>query len=101
MVVQVALIAAGADVLAAAGRNELRPALIPAVVGLHFLPFAWVFAERMFLLLGGAVSALGVTGLLAGGLGVPRAAEAAAVLAGLVMLGLATRYARGGFAGSR
>ena len=101
VVLQVAVIATGMNALAATGRSELRPALIAAVVGLHFLPFARAFAERMFLLLGGAVAALGIAGLLAGWFGVPRAAEAAAVLAGLVMLGLATRHARGGFAGSR
>jgi hypothetical protein len=98
---EVALIAAGSNALAAAGRSELRPALIAAVVGLHFLPFAWAFGERMFLVLGGAVAALGVTGLAVGALGVPHAAEVAAVLAGLVMLVLVVRYARGGFAPSR
>jgi hypothetical protein len=97
---EVALIAAGSNALAAAGRSELRPALIAAVVGLHFLPFAWAFGERMFLVLGGAVATLGVTGLVVGTLGVPHAAEVAAVLAGLVMLVLVVRYARGGFAPS-
>jgi hypothetical protein len=98
---EVALIAAGSNALAAAGRSDLRPALIAAVVGLHFLPFAWAFGERMFLVLGGAVAGFGVTGLLVGALEVPAAAEAAAVLAGLVMLLLVVRYARGGFAPSR
>ena len=41
------LIAVGSGALAAAGRAELRPALIALVVGLHFLPFAWAFREPM------------------------------------------------------
>ena len=95
---EIALIAVGSNALAAGGWAELRPALIAAVVGLHFLPFAWAFGERMFLSLGGAVAVLGAGGLLAGGLGVRLAPEAAAVAGGLVMLALSTQYARGGFA---
>lgn len=99
VVTEVALIAAGSSALAAAGRSELQPALIATVVGLHFIPFAWAFGERMFVRLGAAVAALGATGLLVGGpADVPRAAEAAAVLAGLVMLALSALYARGRFA---
>ena len=98
---EVVLIAAGSNALAAAGRSELRPALIATVVGLHFLPFAWAFGERMFVSLGAAVAVLGSTGLVAGGLlHTPRAAETAAVLAGLVMLVVGTLYARGCFAPS-
>ena len=95
---ELALIAAGSRALVAAGRDDLRPALIAAVVGLHLLPFAWAFGERMFLRLGGAVAALGAAGLLAGALGVPRAADAAAVVAGLVMIAIIALYARGRFA---
>lgn len=95
---ELALIAAGSRALTAAGHSELRPALIAAVVGLHFVPFAWAFRERMFLYLGGAVAVIGATGLLAGALGVPHAADALAVLAGLVMLTVITLYARGRFA---
>ena len=54
--------------------------------------------ERMFFWLGGLVSGLGATGLLAGALGGAHAAEALAVLAGLVMLIVITAYARGRFA---
>jgi hypothetical protein len=61
------------------------------VVGLHFLPFAWAFHERLFVHLGGAVTALGAAGLVAGALGVRHAAETSAVAAGLVMLVLAAR----------
>ncbi len=95
---ELALISLGSRALTASGDGELRPALIAAVVGLHFIPFAWAFKERMFFWLGGLVSGLGATGLLAGALGVAHAAEAAAVLAGLVMMIVITAYARGRFA---
>ncbi len=65
---------------------------------MHFIPFAWAFNERMFFWLGGLVCGLGATGLLAGALGVAHAAEALAVLSGLVMLIVITVYARGRFA---
>lgn len=95
---ELVLIAAGTRALTAAGSGELQPALIAAVVGLHFVPFAWAFGERMFLWLGGCVAALGAAGLLAGALGVARAADASAVGAGLVMLLVIALYARGRFA---
>jgi len=95
---ELALISLGSRALTAAGDGELRPALIAAVVGLHFIPFAWAFNERMFFWLGGLVCGLGATGLLAGALGVAHAAEALAVLSGLVMLIVITVYARGRFA---
>ncbi|HEX8498890.1 MAG TPA: hypothetical protein VF661_16945 [Actinomycetales bacterium] len=95
---EIALIAAGSRALGAAGHDELRPALIATVVGLHFVPFAWAFGERMFVQLGAAVAVTGLLGLLAGALGVPRAADAMAVVAGFVLLAFVTSYARGGFA---
>lgn len=95
---ELALIAAGSRALTTAGHSELRPALIAAVVGLHFVPFAWAFSERMFHYLGGSVAVIGATGLLAGALGVPHAADALAVFAGLVMLTIITLYAQGRFA---
>ncbi len=67
------------------------------MVGVHFLPMSWAFQERLFRYLGAAVTALGVAGLAAGGLGVRHAPEAAAVTAGLVMLALITAHARGRF----
>lgn len=45
---ELVLIAAGSRLLAGLGHAELRPALIAGVVGLHFVPFAWAFGERMF-----------------------------------------------------
>ncbi|WP_432548558.1 hypothetical protein [Kineococcus sp. SYSU DK004] len=98
---ELVLIAAGSRALDAAGRGELRPALIALAVGLHFVPFAWAFRERMFLHLGGVVAALGALGLAAGALGVPRAADAVAVLAGLVMIAFVLSYARGRYAPAR
>lgn len=95
---ELALINLGSRALTAAGDSQLRPALIAAVVGLHFIPFAWTFHERMFFWLGGLVCVLGAMGLLAGAMGVAQAAEAAAVLAGLVMLIVITAHARGRFA---
>jgi hypothetical protein len=95
---ELALFAVGSRLLAAAGRGELRPALIATVVGLHFLPFACAFRERMFLYVGGAVAVIGAAGLLVGGLGVDHAADALTVVAGLVMLTVLASYARGRFA---
>ena len=95
---ELALINLGSRALTAAGDGALRPGLIAVVVGLHFIPFAWAFQERMFFWLGGLVCGLGATGLLAGAMGVAHAAEALAVLSGLVMLIVITVYARGRFA---
>lgn len=95
---ELALIAVGSRVLSDANLSELRPALVAAVVGVHFVPFAWAFHERMFLYLGGAVAAIGAVGLMAGALGVTHAADAAAVVAGVAMLAIITLYARGRFA---
>lgn len=95
---EVVLIGVGSRALGDAGAGGLRPALIAAVVGLHFLPFAWAFGERMFTLLGGVVAVLGAAGLATGALGVPRAAEVSAALAGFAMLVVLVRYAQGRFA---
>jgi hypothetical protein len=94
---ELTLIALGSRALTAAGHNDLRPALIAAVVGLHFIPFAWAFHERMFFYLGVALALIGAAGLLAGALGVLHAAEALAVVAGLVMLATISLYALGRF----
>lgn len=95
---ELAAINLGSRALTAAGHDELRPALIAAIVGLHFIPFAWAFGERMFYWLGGLVATLGAVGLVAGFLRTAHAADAAAVAAGLVMLVIITLYARGRFA---
>jgi hypothetical protein len=95
VVAEFALIAVGSRALESAGRGELRPALIALVVGLHFLPFAWAFSERMFALLGGALVVLGGLGLL---LGSGAAAVLAAVASGVAMALLLLAYALGAFA---
>lgn len=95
---ELVLIRLGTQGLAASGHADLRPALIAAVVGLHFIPFAWAFGERMFYLLGSLVAALGAVGLLAGFMGVPYAADAMAVAAGLAMQVIIVLYAVGRFA---
>lgn len=98
VVAELALIAIGSRLLTSAGRGDLRPALIAVVVGLHFLPLAWAFRELMFLGLGCTVAGTGAVGLLSGALGVPHAADALAVVAGLAMLAIIALYARGRFA---
>lgn len=95
---ELALINLGSRALAATGDSGLRPALIASVVGLHFIPFAWAFGERMFYWLGGLVATLGGLGLLAGAMGVATAANTMAVTAGLAMLLIITLYAQGRFA---
>jgi hypothetical protein len=94
---ELSLIAVGSRTLDAAGRDDLRPALIAAVVGFHFIPFYWAFGERMFLWLGGVVAMAGAVGLGLGALSVPKAADGTAVIAGLVMLATTTLYALGRF----
>lgn len=74
--------------------------MIATVVGLHFIPFAWAVREPMFLRLGGAAAGAGAVGLAAGALGLPHAADAAAVPAGLTMLTITATWALGRFAPS-
>ena len=98
---ELALINLGSRVLSRTGADDLRPAMIAAAVGLHFLPFAWAFSERMFRWLGGLVGALGLAGMVAGAFLDAPVPEAAAVLAGLSMLAFVTAYASGQFAPGR
>jgi hypothetical protein len=99
---ELALIRIGSLRLQADGHLDARPALIAAVVGLHFIPFAWAFRERMFYLLGGALVVLGIAGL---GLqltlqpsGDGNAARWAAVAAGWTMAVLLLAFGSGVFA---
>lgn len=94
---QLALIAAGTRALTATDHGGLQPALIATVVGLHFIPFAWAFREPKFLRLGAAVAGAGAVGLATGALGLPHAADASAVLAGLIMLAIMAVWALGRF----
>ena len=95
---ELAAIAAGSGLLTSLGHANLRPALIAGVVGVHFLPFAWAFGERIFYRLGLTLLVLSSVGLIAGYAGVTHAAEASAVLSGLVMLALVALHAQGRFA---
>jgi hypothetical protein len=92
---ELALIGVGSRILNSSGHLELRPGLIVAAVGLHFVPFSWAFHERLFLYLGIAVTGIGAAGLAAGAAGAVHAPREAAVCAGLTMLVLNALYARG------
>lgn len=98
---EVLLIRFGSALLDDNGHESARPALIAAVVGLHFLPFAWAFGERMFTWLGLALLGLGLAGLGAELAGFESSAVSAAVVSGLVMAGLVAVYAAGAFARPR
>ena len=75
-----------AQVVEAADRPGLRPAVIVVAVGLHFLPFAAAFHTPMFTRLGTLMALIGAIGVGLGWLLDPRWAAAAAVLTGVVML---------------
>jgi hypothetical protein len=94
VVLEFVLIALGARWLEALQKLDLRPALIALVVGLHFLPFAWAFGERMFYLLGGILVLLGGLGLL---IGTQEGALGVAVGSGLVMSSVLLAYSLGVF----
>ncbi|WP_247826840.1 hypothetical protein [Arthrobacter antioxidans] len=98
VVMEFALIALGTGRLTSVGRLELQPALIALVVGLHFIPFAWAFRERMFYTLGGVLALVGGVGLL---IGTPTSASGAAVGSGLVMSVILLAYSLGMFATPR
>lgn len=89
---ELGLIRVGTEWLMVIGRAELRPAVIALIVGLHFVPFAWAFRERMFYVLGGSLIILGGLGLLSNW------ALAAAAGSGLVMALLLLAYSLGMFA---
>jgi len=95
---ELALIAVGSRMLDAAGAGDLRPALIAAAVGLHFVPFAWAFHQRVFLLLGPVLVVLGGVGLV---LGTGLAASGTAVAAGVAMAVVLCAWSQGAFAPGR
>ena len=80
------LIHVGTALLADAGRDGLRPAVIVVAVGLHFIPFAAAFHTPMFKVLGSVMAVLGAAGFGLGWIWGDRGAAAAAVVAGVVML---------------
>jgi hypothetical protein len=98
VIMEFALIAFGTGWLTSRGTLELQPALIALVVGLHFIPFAWAFKERMFYTLGGILAGLGGLGLL---IGTRTSALGAAVGSGLVMSLILLAYSLGLFATSQ
>ncbi|MEW1965506.1 hypothetical protein AAG742_10990 [Micrococcus sp. 2A] len=61
-------------------------ALVAAVVGGHFLPFARAFGAPVFRWIGGSMLALGLIGALLASLGTPAAGPAGAAAAGAAML---------------
>ncbi|MCV7567039.1 hypothetical protein SAMN04487849_11330 [Micrococcus luteus] len=61
-------------------------ALVAAVVGGHFLPFARAFQAPVFWWIGGAMAALGLAGAALAALGDPVAGPAGAAAAGVAML---------------
>lgn len=80
-------------------------ALVAAVVGGHFLPFARAFGAPVFRWIGGSMLALGLSGALVAMLGVPAAGPAGAAAAGaamlLVVVGQALRQGAPGHGASR
>lgn len=61
-------------------------ALVAAVVGGHFLPFARAFQAPVFWWIGGAMAVLGLAGAAFAALGMPSAGPAGAAAAGAAML---------------
>ena len=61
-------------------------ALVAAVVGGHFLPFARAFQAPVFWWIGGAMAVLGLAGAVLAALGDPVAGPAGAAAAGTAML---------------
>ncbi|MDX2341650.1 hypothetical protein NJC10_08265 [Micrococcus sp. M4NT] len=70
----------------AADAPTAQIALVAAVVGGHFLPFARAFSAPVFLWIGGSMLALGLIGALLAILGTPAAGPAGAAAAGAAML---------------
>lgn len=86
VVAMLGAIALGRAALDALGAAHAGPAWIAVCVGLHFLPFAWAFRERMLVRLGLAVAAVGAAGTVAGVLAGQPWGSAAAIAAGVVQL---------------
>lgn len=90
---EVVAIVVGVRLLASQGHGELGVALVAAVVGMHFVPFAWAFAEPSFAVLGAALLVLGIAGAVVGTAAGSEAAVAlvAGVGSGLALLGYGAR----------
>ena len=79
-------IAVGSAILRAHSHEEVVPALVVLMVGLHFIPFAESFKAHVFFNLGVVMAILGVLGLVLGVVFSPVWAPSIAVGAGLYML---------------
>lgn len=90
-----AAIAAGRALLAGIGAEHAAGSWIAMCVGLHFIPFAWAFRERMLARLGLTVAGVGVVGaVLALALGEPWG-ELGAIIAGVAQLATIAVWAVG------
>lgn len=87
------LIAVGRWAVTTLGHAPAAPAVIVFAVGAHLLPFAAAFGERHFRDLGTTLVVIGVLGLALAIIGGSPFGAGAAVVAGLVMLGLMLAYA--------
>ncbi|ROR90862.1 hypothetical protein EDD33_1711 [Nocardioides aurantiacus] len=90
------LIRVGSAVLGHLDHAELRPPVIVAAVGAHFLPFARAFRTPVFWTLGWVMVAIGAVGVVGGWFGGTSTAAAVTVVAGIVMLAVITRDAATG-----
>ncbi len=89
VIAMVLVFVVGFQVLKGFDLAGLMPALALAAVGAHFIPFGAVFgAGRLFVSLGASLTVIGILGLLLGAFVGSQWAPAAAVLGGLVMVGL-------------
>lgn len=82
----IVMMAGGGWVVRTAGLPHLQPAVVVTAVGLHFIPFAWVFGARVFAIVGGALSVVGICAVGLGLMAGPVPVAAGAVTAGLLML---------------
>lgn len=82
----------------ALGAPSAQIALVAAVVGAHFLPFASAFKSPVFTWIGGSMLLLGIAGAVLAATGTPAGGPACATAAGAAMLaiiaGQATASAR-------
>ncbi len=92
----VALIIASPHLVRALGIEAAQPAVVVMAVGLHFIPFASAFGARVFAWLGGALTAIGLAGVIAAAVVGAPAGAVAAVLAGAAMLAFLAVDARRG-----
>lgn len=91
VVAEFAVAALGAVLLAAAGWSEFTPALVCAVVGLHFFPLAPLLGDPLLRPLGVAMCAVALAGLVTGLATGVSAGLVVGTGAGVLLLGYALR----------